>query len=115
MKKLYYLMRDGDLLPDTHVFAFYDILTAILTLYLFSVTFASKDIKLFCIGDYKDGIFRTYDTQEFVCDFYNGVNLVNTIRNSNPDKFKNNVVTADYLNQIISDVDKAIEYRFKGE
>lgn len=108
-------MRDGDLLPDTHVFAFYDVLTAILTLYLFSVTFASKDIKLMCIGEYKDGRFVTYDSQYFICDFYNGIDYVNNERVSNPEKYKDNIVTADYLNKIIADVDKVIELKFKGE
>lgn len=114
-KVMFALFRDGEILPDTHIFLFSDVLTAILTFYLFSVTFASKDIKLYAVGEYIQNIFHSYDDKEFICDYYDGINLVSKFRASDPDKYKHNVVTYDYIKQIMSDVDRAIELRFKSD
>lgn len=114
-KVMYVLFRDGEILPDTHIFLFSDVLTAILTYYLFSVTFASKDIKLYAVGEFINNIFVSYDDKLFICDFNDGINLVANYRAGEPDKYKHNVVTYDYIKQIMSDVDRAIELRFKAD
>lgn len=114
-KVMYALFRDGDILPDTHIFLFTDVLTAILTYYLFSVTFASKDIKLYAVGEFINNIFISYDDKLFICDFNDGINLVSKYRAAEPDKYKHNIVTFDYIKQIMADVDRAIDLRFKSD
>lgn len=114
-KTMYVLYRDGDILPDTHIFLFGDVLTAILTFYLFCVSFASKDIKLYAIGEHINNMYLTYETKSFICDFNDGINIVSKVRVADPDKYKHNVVTYDYIKQIMLDVDRAIELRFKSD
>lgn len=111
-KSIYCLKLDGSLLPDTHLFCFSDPLTAVLTLYLFSVTFASKNIQL-----YKIGVIGSYGTitsvcDRFICDYNTGKDVVVSLRQSDPDKYKDNPVTLDYINNICSDVDRVISEKY---
>lgn len=114
-KNVYCLKLDGSLLPDTHLFCFSDPLTAILTLYLFSVTFASKHIQLYRVGSIDSNGIITSVCDRFVCDYNNGKDLLVSIRQSDPDKYKDNPVTLDYINSICSDVDRVISEKYMNK
>lgn len=112
-KEIYAIYKDGVVAPDTHLFLFSDPLTAILTLYLFSVSFACKDLKMYSVGVYDD-IFYIYDHPHYLCDFYDGVEKLVEIRATDV-KYDNNFITVEYINQIISDVDNVIKNKFNPE
>lgn len=112
-KQIYGLFKDGELLQDTHLFLFEDVVTAILTLYLFSVTFACKDLKMYCFGttsNNTDNPLQLYNVKAFVCDFHTGIDRASELLSS--DDYKGHPITIDYIKSIMSDVDKAIASRF---
>lgn len=112
-KGIYALYKDGELLQDTHLFLFEDILTSILTLYLFSVTFACKDLKMYSLGKTTSNINYPLDLsngKKFICDFYSGIDLASDLLSR--DDYKNHPITVDYLKSIINDVDTAIASRY---
>ena len=111
--EVYAFVKDNEILTDTHLFLFEHRLSAVFSLYLFSLTFACKDIKLYKIADFnvQSGILLSERT--FVCDFYCGIDLAKELL-LDP-IYKGSPITIDYLVNLKADVDTAIKNKFLGE
>lgn len=115
VKMMFVLKQDGNILSDTHMFLFSDIVTAILTLYLFSVTFSSKHIRLYFCGymSCKGDILETRTVSEFVCDYYDAIDLFVKIKELYPEKYTSDYpINVEYLNNIKNDVDTVIRNKY---
>lgn len=110
---VYAFVKDNEILTDTHLFLFEHSLSAVFTLYLFSLTFACKDIKLYKIAEYnvQSGLLPL--ERSFVCDFFSGIDLAKELL-LDP-IYEGCPITIDYLVNLKADVDTAIKNKYLGE
>ena len=111
--EVYAFVKDNEILTDTHLFLFEHRLSAVFSLYLFSLTFACKDIKLYQIADFnvRSGLLPL--ERSFICDFHTGIDLAKELL-LDP-IYKDSPITIDYLVNLKADVDTAIKNKFLGE
>lgn len=113
-KTIYMLVKDGRLLPDSHLLIFENPISALVSLLLFSVTYACKDLKLYKVGDLTDDLntfeFGSY-RMDFFCDFHNVKSLF-TEYSANKDFTENVEINEKYINDLIDLVDLAIKNQF---
>ena len=69
MRSLYGIFLDGDLLSDTHIFAFKNLGSAILSLLLLSLAVKSKELRLYHLGTIENGFIQSRE-REFICDYF---------------------------------------------
>lgn len=110
---VYAFVKDNEILTDTHLFLFEHRLSAVFSLYLFSLTYACKDIKLYKIADFNVQAGLLPLERTFICDFYTGIDLAKELL-LDP-IYKDSPITIDYLINLKADVDAAIKNKYLGE
>lgn len=111
--EVYAFVKDNEILTDTHLFLFEHRLSAVFSLYLFSLTFACKDIKLYKIADFNihSGILPL--DRQYICDYHSGIDLAKELL-LDP-IYKDSPITIEYLINLKADVDTAIKNKYIGE
>lgn len=110
--KIYALKKDGKLHSDTHFFMYNNELTALVTYYLFSLTYACKDFRLVCYGEYdfvNDRVIM-YEYPNMICHYESGVNYAAELLT----KYKNNTyghINIKYFRDLMDSIEKAIIIR----
>ena len=112
MKKIYSIKKDGEYLKDTHLFIFEHELSAIMTLLLFSITYACKDLKIYCLGSFDGASNYPLHPAEpiFICDYYDSLDRASLLLSIIEDC----PISLEYLKGLYSDVDVAIQNKFKN-
>lgn len=111
--KIYALKKDGRLHSDTHFFMYDNVLTALVTYYLFSLSYACKDFTLVCYGDYDpvNDVITMYEYPNLVCYYSSGIEYATELLSS----YKNNTyghINRKYFSDLMSSIDQAVKNRY---
>ena len=110
MKKLYAIKKDGEYLNNCHLFIFEHELSAIMTLLLFSISFACKDLKMYCLGVFENSSDYPLHPAEpiYVCCYYDSLDKASLLLSNLEDC----PITMEYLKGLYNDVDVSIQKKF---
>lgn len=107
MKTLYAIFLDGDILPDTHIFAFKNLGSAILSLLLFSRTVLNKELRLYSVGTIENGFIKSNE-RVFICDFYSADNVLSSFLQAGNDS----PLSMEYLRELKNTIESEIVQQY---
>lgn len=111
MKKIYAIKKDGEFLKDCHLFIFEHELSAVMTLLLFSISFACKDLKVYCLGifDNTSNYPLHPDEPVYICGYYDSLDHAGILLSGLDDC----PITMEYLKGLYNDVDVSIQKKYE--
>lgn len=114
--KIYGLYKDGKLHTDTHFFMYNNVLTALVTYYLFCLSYACKDFRLVCYGEYDfvNNKVIMYEYPDMICHYESGINYATELLT----KYKGNTyghINVNYFKDLMTSIDNAIVSKFSSD
>lgn len=121
-KKIYCVMLDGVIYPETHLFIMREVTTAIYAFITMVMSVRNRDVSLFCIGECKDNGVISSIAPQYVCNYRDALSvflrnvktgLNNDVKSPSFDSFRALYYDSEYMfNNIdyISERMKNIDY-----